>query len=160
MKTCVFAGTFDPPTKGHLEVINKALEIFDHVIVGVLVNPDKTPLFTDKERKVLLEKMLEEVPNTEVVVYGGMLVDLLKANDTNFYVRGVRNELDYKYEIAMNYYNQQMYKDINTIFIPTSKELAFVSSSTIRELIIKKEDFSDYVPENIYEDIKKMALKK
>ncbi|MBR2614386.1 MAG: pantetheine-phosphate adenylyltransferase [Clostridia bacterium] len=159
MKTCVFAGTFDPPTKGHIEVINKALEIFDQVIVGILINPTKTPLFTETERKKLLVKALEDKERVEVVTHGGMLVDLLKAYDTKFYIRGIRDEVDYKYERDMCYYNQELFEDMITVFVQAPKDLAFVSSSNLRELIKNNQDFSEFVPENIYEDIKKLIAK-
>ena len=161
MKTCVFAGTFDPPTKGHLDVLEKSLEIFDHVVVAIMINPEKKPFFNQSERKKLMEKMLEDYENVEVVLYGGMLVNLLKDYDTKFYVRGIRNTDDYKYETTMHYYNHDMYEDIITIFIPTPQDLSYVSSSALRELISMDADFSHYVPSSIYEDLKKLVkLKK
>ena len=159
MKTCVFAGTFDPPTNGHIEVINKALEIFDKVVVGILINPDKTPFFTESERKFLLEKALKG-KRVEVITYGGMLTDLLKEYDTNFYVRGVRNEVDYKYEKDMHEFNKARLKDLTTIFIQTTGDTALISSTNLRNLIKENKDFSGFVPQNIYEDIKNIIKTK
>ena len=100
MKKCVFAGTFDPPTTGHKNVIDTCLEIFDEVVVGVGINTAKTPMFSADERKALLEKLYGGEKRVRVVLFVGAAVDLLESENTRFYVRGLRNTVDFEYETA------------------------------------------------------------
>ena len=160
MRTCIFAGTFDPPTKGHLEMIKRCQKMFDKVVVAVGLNPNKTPLFSVDERLRLVRKLFENDENVEVVSHGGLLVDLMKNYDTLFYVRGLRNEDDYKYETTMAYYNEDMYPEMITVFLPTPKEYSYVSSAAMRELIKLGADFSQYIPEAIKEGTKKIIAEK
>ena len=98
MKKCVFAGTFDPPTVGHKHVVGESLKIFDKVVIAVMVNTDKTPLFTVEERLYLLEKLFGGDKRIKVISFGGAAVDLLEMENTPFYVRGVRDSIDFEYE--------------------------------------------------------------
>lgn len=116
MKKCVFAGTFDPPTIGHQDIVLKCLEVFDEVVVALMINPNKQPLFKTEDRLMLLEKVFSGHPNVKVVAYDGLLVDLLRKENTKFYVRGIRNGTDYDYENQLNYINCDMYKQMITIF--------------------------------------------
>ena len=109
MKTCVFAGTFDPFTNGHEYIVNKCLEMFDKVIVAIGVNVDKTPLFTEQERINAIRKVYQDNARVEVLTYSGMLVDFMKEKGVKITVRGFRNQDDYKYETTMAHYNQDMY---------------------------------------------------
>lgn len=147
MRTCVFAGTFDPFTTGHEYVVNKCLDLFDKVVIAIGVNVDKKPLFALEQRIEIIKSVYENDDRIEVVSYTGMLVDFMKENGIEVTVRGIRNEEDYKYETTMLRYNQDMYADCNTIFIPTPASLTYVSSSAIRNIISLKGDISPYVPE-------------
>ena len=147
MRTCVFAGTFDPFTTGHEYVVNKCLDLFDKVVIAIGVNVDKKPLFALEQRTEIIKSVYENDDRIEVVSYTGMLVDFMKENGIEVTVRGIRNEEDYKYETTMLRYNQDMYSDCNTIFIPTPASLTYVSSSAIRNIISLKGDISPYVPE-------------
>ena len=95
MKKCVFAGTFDPPTSGHRAVVDTCLKIFDEVVVAVMVNTKKSPLLSEEQRKILLEKLFCGNPAVKVVIFEGAAVDLLKQENTVFYVRGVRSGIDF-----------------------------------------------------------------
>ncbi len=160
MTTCVFAGTFDPPTNGHKDIIDKCLKMFDKVIIALLKNPNKEPYFSLEERQKLLKKLYDAEEDVEVVVFDGMLVDFMKNNNATVYVRGIRDEKDYEYEKTMCFYNTDMYPSLITIFIPTRQSLEHVSSSAIRQLIQMDADVSHYVPEEITGEIKRLVIKK
>ncbi len=160
MKACVFAGTFDPFTKGHEYVVNKCLETFDKVIIAVGVNVDKTPLFCQEERVEIINSVFGGNDRVQVVTYTGMLVDFMKENGVKVTVRGIRNEQDYKYETTMAHYNKDMYDDCITMFIPTPTNLTYVSSSAIRNILSLKGDITPYVPQKAVEIINRVANQK
>ena len=112
MKKCVFAGTFDPPTLGHRDIVLKCLELFDEVIVAILINPNKRPLFSEEARLSMLRKVFAGYDKVRVLAYDGLTVDLLRREGARFYVRGIRNGTDYDYEAQLNYINTDMYKDM------------------------------------------------
>ena len=156
MKKCVFAGTFDPPTIGHQDIVLKCLEIFDEVVVALMINPNKQPLFKTEDRLMLLEKVFSGHPNVKVVAYDGLLVDLLRKENTKFYVRGIRNGTDYDYENQLNYINCDMYKQMITIFLPTRQNLVHISSSLVKAALRFHKNVDDYVPAEIRGDIRKL----
>ena len=148
MKTCVFAGSFDPFTKGHQYVVDKCLEIFDKVIIAVGKNVDKKPLLTEEQRINFIKKIYQGNDRVETACFEGMLVDFMKERGVLTTVRGIRNADDYKYETTMAQYNLDMYPEVITLYIPTPLKYSHVSSSAIRSIIGLKGDFSDYVPDN------------
>ena len=158
MKKCVFAGTFDPLTKGHEFVIEKCLQTFDQVIIALGENKDKTPLFSLEERKQMIEKTFNGNEKITVKTFSGMLVDFMKANEILVNVRGIRDIDDYKYELTMERFNRDMYAEMSTIFIPTPKELVHVSSTAIRNIISLNGNIEEYVPKAVSEYIN--AIKK
>ena len=160
MRTCVFAGTFDPFTTGHEYVVNKCLETFEKVIIAVGVNVDKKPLFTLEQRKQIINAVYKNDSRIEVLSYDGMLVDFMKEKGVKVTVRGIRNEEDYKYETTMSRFNQDMYSDCITMFIPTPTNLTYVSSSAIRNILSLKGDISTYVPKNAIELISSFTNQK
>ena len=147
MKTCVFAGTFDPFTNGHAYVVDKCLEVFDKVIVAVGVNVDKKPLFTDDERVQSIKEIYNGDDRVLVKKYSGMLVDFMRREGVKVTVRGIRNEDDYKYETTMARYNADMYPEVITIYVPAPTDLTYVSSSAIKNIIDLNGNFDKYVPE-------------
>lgn len=159
MKVCVFAGTFDPLTKGHEFVINKCLEMFDKVIVAVGVNVDKTPMFTLSERKQMISLAFDNESRVEVKSFDGMLVDFMKEQGATINVRGIRDEVDYKYETTMERYNRDMYDKIITVYIPTPKELVHISSTAMRNIINLNGDLSAYVSQPVNQYIKALTKK-
>lgn len=160
MKTCVFAGTFDPISKGHEDMVKRCLEIFDKVIVAVGENKDKTPLFTLEERWDFIKKTFADDDRVEVEVFKGLLVDFMKEKGARFYVRGIRNVDDYKFETTMSYYNEDMYPEIITVYLPTAKRFNYVSSTAIRNLVALDSDISAYVPSAVCAEIKKAYANK
>ena len=156
MKTCVFAGTFDPITNGHKFVIDKCLEIFDKVIIAIGVNQDKRPMFSLKSRKEMMSEVFKDNPKVEVSEFSGMLVDFMKENKVTVNVRGVRDGDDYKYETNMERYNRDMYPEMTTLFIPTPKEMVHISSTAIRNVLYLNGDISPYVPKAVVEFVRKL----
>ena len=155
MKRCVFAGTFDPPTLGHKDIVLKCLELFDEVIVAILINPNKRPLFSEEARLTMLRKVFAAYKNVRVLAYDGLTVDLLKRENAKFYVRGIRNGTDYDYEAQLNYINMDMYKEMITVFLPTRQEFLHISSSLVKDALKFNKNVDKYIPEEIRGDLKK-----
>lgn len=155
MKKCIFAGTFDPPTLGHEDIVLKCLELFDEVIVAILINPNKKPLFSEEARLSMLKKVFAKYPNVRVLSYNGLTVDLLKREGARFYVRGIRNGTDYDYEAQLNYINMDMYKEMSTVFLPTRQEYLHISSSLVKDALRFGKNVDKYVPEEIRGDLRK-----
>ena len=151
MKVCVFAGTFDPLTKGHEYVIEKCLELFDKVVVAVGVNVDKKPLFSVEQRLKMIELAFDGNDRVQTASFNGMLVDFMKEQGIKINVRGIRDMDDYKYETTMARYNQDGYPEITTVYLPTPANLAYVSSSGVRNLIDLKADSSKYLSKKVNE---------
>ncbi len=154
MKTCVFAGTFDPFTKGHEFVVKKCLDIFDRVIIAVGVNVDKKPLFSARNRVNAIKSVYAGDRKVKVFSFSGMLTDFMKEKGITVTVRGLRNADDYKYETTMADYNADMYPEITTLYIPTPASLSYISSSAMRNIIKNNGDIVDYIPEKAYEYLK------
>lgn len=160
MKKCVFAGTFDPPTTGHEYVIKKCLEIFDAVVVAVMVNPQKTPLLSENERLFLLHKLFNGDNRVKVKTFDGAAVDLLESENTPFYVRGVRDTIDFEYENRNFFANKKLKEDIVTIYIPSEQESLHISSSLVKNSVKFNKDYTQYIPEKIREDLRKILENK
>lgn len=155
MKKAVFAGTFDPVTKGHEAVIKKAVELFDFLTVAICINPNKKALFSVEKRLEMLNAVLSGYNNVEVVFHDGMLVDLMKEKGAIYNVRGVRNTTDYEYENNMHEYNENLYPDIVTIYLPCSKELKQVSSSAVKKDVERGLFSEEFLSKEVIEIIKK-----
>lgn len=160
MKKCVFAGTFDPPTNGHKRIVENCLKMFDEVVVAILINPEKHAFFTSEERERLLEKLFKDEKRVRVISFDGAVVDLLEKENTPFYVRGVRNTIDFEYENSNFFANKKLKKDIVTVYLPAEQEELHISSSLVRNSFKFNKDFSGYIPKEIYEDIKKLMRDK
>lgn len=160
MKKCVFAGTFDPPTTGHKQVVESCLKLFDEVVVAIMINPSKTALFTVEERTRLLNKLFADEKRVRVISFDGAAVDLLERENTPFYVRGVRNTIDFEYENANYFANKKLKDDIVTLYFPAPQESLHISSSLVRNSYRFGKDFSDYIPEEIYKDVEKLLKDK
>lgn len=154
MKTCVFAGTFDPLTNGHVYVINKCLQTFGKVIVAVGANHDKAPVFTLSERMDMIKQTFIDNPNVLVKEFNGMLVEFMKKENVQINVRGIRDEKDYNYETKMAKYNQDLFPELTTIFVPTPAELEHVSSSGVRTIMSYNTSAEKFVPEFVAKKIK------
>ncbi len=160
MKKCVFAGTFDPPTSGHRAVVDTCLKIFDEVVVAVMVNTKKSPLLSEEQRKILLEKLFCGNPAVKVVIFEGAAVDLLKQENTVFYVRGVRSGIDFEYETADYYASKKLMPRLVELYIPAEQDKIQVSSTLVKNSIKFKKQLFDYVPEEIESDFLAMLEEK
>ncbi len=160
MKKCVFAGTFDPPTQGHKKVIEHCLQLFDEVVVAVMINTAKNCLLTVEERVRLLNKLFKNEKRVKVRSFGGAAVDLLKEEDTVFYVRGVRDCIDFEYEKRDLFASRKLMPEMVTLFIPAEQELLQISSTLVRNSLVFDKEWHGYVPEEIAEDIQILSEKK
>ena len=154
MKVGVFAGTFDPITKGHEEVIKKSVGLFDKLIVALCVNPEKHTLYSVEDRLNMLDAVCKKYPHTEVVYHEGMLVDLLKQKGSVYSIRGVRNNTDYEYENNMHFVNKKLYPDIITIYLPCDEEFLEISSTAVRNAIKNGEELDKYLSKEVISVIK------
>lgn len=160
MKKCVFAGTFDPPTVGHKYVVDCCLKIFDEVVVAIMVNTQKTPYLTVEERKALLGKLYNSENRVRILSFSGAAADLLEAENTPFYVRGVRDCIDFEYENRDFYASKRLKNDLIEIYIPAEQSESHVSSTLVKNSVRFSKDFSGYLPEEILEDFIKITEKK
>ena len=146
--TALCPGTFDPVTNGHLDVVRRAAGMFDGVVVGVLENPAKTPLFTVQERSALLEEPLRDLPNVRLGAFEGLLVDYARSQGADLIVKGLRAVSDYEFEIQMAQMNQRI-GGIETLFLATSPKWSFLSSSLVKEVARHGGDVEGLVPDAV-----------
>lgn len=148
MKRAVYPGSFDPVTYGHLDVIRRAAEMFDELIVSVLNNKEKMPLFSVEERVKILEKATADIPNVKVDSFSGLLVDYAREKGIHVAVRGLRAITDFEYELQISQTNRLLSKEtLDTVFLTTSLEYAYLSSSGVREIASFGGDISMCVPD-------------
>jgi pantetheine-phosphate adenylyltransferase len=152
MKTALFPGSFDPITKGHEDIILRALPLFDKIVIGVGTNNAKSYLFTLEQRVKWLEQTFKNQPKIEVVAYEGLTIDFCKKMNANFLLRGLRNPIDYNYESNIALMNKMLNQDIETIFLLTSPELMAINSTIVRDIIVNKGHASKFVPDAIQHD--------
>ncbi len=155
MKTAVYPGTFDPVTNGHLDIIRRAAELYDEVIIGVLHNSAKTPLFSVEERVNILEKATRDIPGVKVMSFSGLSVEFARQCNAKVIVRGLRAVTDFEYELQMAQTNRVLAPTIDTTFLTTSLEYAYLSSTTVKEVARFDGDISKFVPEFVAEEIHK-----
>ena len=149
MKIAVYPGSFDPATYGHLDVIQRACQSFDKVIVGVLHNSSKSPLFSVEERVRILETATKDLPNVEVKAFEGLSVNFARENHAQVIVRGLRAVTDFEYELQMAQTNRVLAPDVDTVFLTTSLEYAYLSSTIMKEVARFGGDLSKFAPKEI-----------
>lgn len=150
MSIAVYPGSFDPVTLGHFDIIKRAANIFDELVIGVLNNSDKkTPLFSLEERVIMLKEATKDIPNVTVESFDGLLVDFVKNKNSNVIIRGLRALADFDIELQMAQSNRMVAPDIDTLFLSTSLDYAFLSSSIVKEYAKYGVSVKDFVPENV-----------
>ena len=148
-RRAVYPGSFDPVTYGHLDIITRASQTVDELIVGVLVNRAKIALFSVEERVKMLQIITKDLPNVRVESFQGLLVDFAKAQGASFIVRGLRAITDFDYELQMSQTNRIMAPQIDTIFLTTSLEYAYLSSTTVKEVASYGGDITKFVSDYV-----------
>jgi len=154
-RIAMFPGTFDPPTKGHLNIIFRAAQLYDQLYIVVADNINKKCLFNAQERVKMLNKLVEGYSNIEVVAYQGLVVDFAKKNNIGVLVRGVRALADFNYEFELAMTNKELCPELEIIFLPTDSHYFLLRSSSIKEIASFGGDVSNMVPELVLNEIKK-----
>ena len=160
MRIGIYPGSFDPVTLGHFDIIERASRMVDKLIIGVLVNGAKSPMFTTEERVELIKKVTKDMPNVVVEANDGLLVDFAEAKGANVIIRGLRAVTDFEYELQIAQTNHKLNSNVDTVFLTTSVEYSYVSSSIVREVASYGGDISQFVPECIVDEIYKKAGRK
>jgi pantetheine-phosphate adenylyltransferase len=155
MRTAIYPGSFDPPTNGHLDVVQRAAKLFDRVIVAVAKNEGKHPLFTFKERLALVKESVIDLPNVEADAFDGLLVDYVVAKNARAIVRGLRAVSDFEFEFQLALMNRKLNENVETIFMMPKDTYTFLSSRIVKEIARLGGDVSPFVPPHV-----KTALKK
>ena len=154
MTTAVYPGTFDPVTFGHLDIIKRASQLYDKLIIGVLHNSEKTPLFSVEERVNILTKATEDIANVEVCSFKGLSVDFARNSGAKVIVRGLRLITDFEYELQMAQTNRKLAPDVDTTFLYTSLQYSYLSSTTVKEVARFGGDIREFVPDFIVDQIR------
>ena len=153
MNIAVCPGSFDPITLGHLDIIQRAAAMFDRVIVAVLVNPDKNPSFTAEERMDMISRAVRGIPNVEVGCFDGLLAEYARISGAHTIVKGLRAVTDFEYEFQMALINRKLNPEIDTVFLTSSSQHMYLSSSMVKSIARFGGDIADFVPECICREI-------
>lgn len=153
MKRAVYPGSFDPVTKGHLDIIERAATIVDELVVGVLNNNVKTPLFSAEERVNMLIDVTRHIPNVRVEAFSGLSVEFVKKCNASFIVRGLRAVTDFEYELQMAQTNRSIDREVDTLFLTTALNYAYISSTIVKEVASYGGDISGFVPPSVVEQV-------
>ena len=154
MRRALFPGSFDPLTNGHLDIIRRGTRLFDRLLVAVLENEGKSPLFSVAERKELIQRCVGDIPGVEVHSFSGLLVDYVRSQNANIVVRGIRAISDYEYELQMALMNRELNHDVETIFMLPGVEYTYVSSRLVKEVFRLGGDVSKLVPPLVLESLR------
>lgn len=161
MLRAIYPGSFDPVTYGHLDVIKRSCKIVDELIVGVLNNNAKMPLFSAEERVKMLEEVTKDLKNVKIVLFQGLLIDFARQQGADLVIRGLRAITDFEYELQMSQTNHKLEPSVETMFLTTSIEYSYLSSTTVKEIAAFGGDISQFVPEAVSAELeKKMKAKR
>ena len=153
MRIALFPGTFDPVTFGHLDIIERALPLFDKLYIGIGLNSNKAPMFSDKQRKQWLQELFKDEPKIKVVVYEGLTVECCRKVKANYVVRGIRYVNDFEYEKAIADMNRSLDENIETVFLTCLPKYTSVASTLVRDVIKNGGDVSQFVPDVVLKTI-------
>lgn len=160
MLRAIYPGSFDPVTYGHMDIIKRSSNITDELIVGVLNNNAKMPLFSVEERVKMLKEVTSSLTNVTIVPFDGLLVDFARQMKADFIIRGLRAITDFEYELQMSQTNHKLEPNVETIFLTTNIKYSYLSSTTVKEIAAFGGDISQFVPEVVAEELKnKMKTK-
>lgn len=153
MIRAIYPGSFDPVTLGHLDIIKRSAEKVDELIIGVLNNNTKSPLFSVEERVAMLGELVKDYPNVTVEAFTGLSVEFVKKKNANVIIRGLRAISDFDYELQMAQTNRKLYANADTMFLTTSLEYAYLSSTTVKEVAYFDGDITGFVPSSIIDRV-------
>ncbi len=156
MTVFVYPGSFDPMTKGHLDIIERGAKLADKLIVGILMNANKQPMFSLEERIRIIEAGVAHLDNVEIIPFDGLLVDFLKQQQARTVIRGLRAVSDFEYELQMAQANRNLYPEMETIFLCTNVEYSFISSTVVKDILRHGGDISHLVPQEAINIIEKI----
>ena len=154
MRIAVYPGSFDPITNGHLDIIQRSARLYDKLIVGVLNNASKTPVFSADERKAMIEEVTKDIPNVSCDIFSGLLVDFAKQNGASVIVKGVRTVADFEYEFQMALLNKALNPEYETMFMMTNTKYSYISSSMVKEVAKYNGNLEGLVPQSVISKIK------
>ena len=153
MGVCIYPGSFDPPTKGHVDIIHRASEVFDEVIVAVMINRAKKGCFPIQKREEMLKMICSGMPRVKIDLWDGLLCEYIKKKPGAVVIRGIRNAKDFEQEYDAHTANKSLFPSFETVFFAADHQLSYVSSSMVREIASFGGDISPFVPESIKDDI-------
>jgi pantetheine-phosphate adenylyltransferase len=153
-RICLFPGTFDPVTLGHIDIINRSLPLFDKVVVGIGINASKNPMFTADQRKLWFDEIYKDQPKVEVATYDGLTIKFCQAIGAHFILRGIRYVSDFEYEKTIADANRTMDRTIETIFLTGEPKYTSVASTIVRDIIRNGGDASPFLPEAVIKTLK------
>lgn len=154
MRIAVYPGSFDPITNGHLDVIRRASKLYDRLIVGVLDNTSKTPLFSSQERKEMIDTQIKDLSNVSCDVFSGLLVDFAKQKGASVIVKGLRTVADFEYEFQMALLNKALNPEYETVFMMTDSKYSYISSSMVKDVAKYKGELDGLIPPDVIKKIK------
>ena len=159
MKIAICPGSFDPVTKGHVDILERSSKLFDKVIAVVLVNPAKTPTFTTEERVELIKRVTKHIPNVEVDSYTGLVADYAQLKNAHTLIKGLRAVTDFEYEFQQALINKKLNPELETLFMVTNQEYMYLSSTLVRQIAEFGGDIDMFVPEEIKEILNEKMVK-
>ena len=154
MLRAIYPGSFDPVTYGHMDIIERSHNIADELIIGVLNNNTKTPLFSAEERVKMLQEVTKDLEKVKIVLFKGLLIDFAKSMNAGVIIRGLRAITDFEYELQMSQTNHKLYPDVETVFLTTGIEYSYLSSSVVKEVVALGGEVAQFVPKIVEEELK------
>ena len=159
MRIAIYPGSFDPVTLGHLDIIRRASGLFDRLIVAVMHNQNKKPMFSVEERMEMLRRTTAGLPNVEIESFAGLLADYARRKNACVLVKGLRAVSDFEYEFQMALANRKLNADLDTVFLMTSSEYMYLSSSVVKDIAVHGGSVAGFVPDEIVQDIVRRTRK-
>ena len=154
MITVIYPGTFDPITNGHIDLVERAAKLFDHVVIAIAYSEKKLPLFSLDERIALCEQSLTHLDNVEVCGFSNLLIDFAKSKNSRCVLRGLRAVADFEYEFQLANMNRAMWSEFESVFLTPSEHLSYISSSLVREIAALNGDISPFVPKPVFDALR------
>ena len=157
-RTAIYPGTFDPVTNGHLDIMRRAVKIFDHLVVAVALNPKKSPVFSQEKRVQFIRDAIQGIDNLEIVPFDSLLTDFAHSKSASVIIKGLRAVSDFEFELQMGLMNRTLDETIETLFMIPSQEYSFLSSNLVKEIALHGGDISNLVPGSVTQGLQEINL--